>query len=89
MTTKSTILKLIRGNCLECCCDSPKEVELCQINCLLKDFRFGKDPHPARSSNFPKTSLTEVDFLKNEGLEGVRLPSPQVAGEKSPIIRVV
>jgi hypothetical protein len=89
MTTKGEILKAIRSNCLECCCGSSKEVELCPVECSLKSYRFGKDPNPSRMSNFPKTSLTQEDFLENSCLEGVRVPSSHFAGEKSPIIRVV
>ena len=34
--------KAIRNKCLDCCCDSPKEVSLCHIvDCDLWPFRFG------------------------------------------------
>ncbi len=71
MTTKNNILKEIRKHCLGCCCGSTKEVELCSVNCQLKPFRFGKDPSPSRKNNFVKSPLTEEEFLKNSGLEGV------------------
>jgi hypothetical protein len=32
----------IKNKCLDCCCDSPKEVSLCQIvDCPLWPYRFG------------------------------------------------
>jgi len=74
MTTKNTILKAIRQNCLDCCCHSVKEIELCQVKCSLKPFRFGKDPSPSRKSNFTKTSLTQEEFLKNSGHVGIDSP---------------
>lgn len=50
MTTKSELLRAIRSKCLDCCCDSSKEVSLCVIpNCPLFPLRLGKDPNPARS----------------------------------------
>lgn len=43
--TKSDLLKLVRAKCLNCCCDSPKEVDLCAVpGCSLFSVRFGKDP---------------------------------------------
>lgn len=46
MTTKAEILKTIRLHCLNCCCDSPKEVSLCSVECNLYPYRFGSDPNP-------------------------------------------
>lgn len=43
--TKTEILKRIRAKCLDCCCDSPKEVKLCPVEkCALWPLRFGIDP---------------------------------------------
>ena len=45
--TKSELLKAIRLHCLDCCCEQPKEVELCGCpTCHLFSLRFGKDPSP-------------------------------------------
>lgn len=73
MTTKNTILKDIRGHCLECCCGSTKEVELCPVECSLKPFRFGKDPNPnpSRTINFVKSHCIDEDFLENSGQIGI------------------
>ncbi len=41
-------LKAIRKKCLDCCCNSPQEVELCHIeSCALYPYRFGKNPKRA------------------------------------------
>lgn len=40
-----TPIKAIRKNCLDCCGDSYKEVELCEIDyCPLYPYRLGKRP---------------------------------------------
>jgi hypothetical protein len=45
---KIKTLKAIRSKCLECCCDSANEVNLCTVpNCGLFQFRFGKNPNRA------------------------------------------
>jgi len=74
MTTKNAILKAIRINCLDCCCSSTKEIELCSVKCSLKPFRFGKDPSPSRRSNFIKSPLAQEEFLKNSGHAGIDSP---------------
>ncbi len=39
-------LKAIRKKCLDCSCDSAKEVKLCTIpECALYPFRFGHNPN--------------------------------------------
>ena len=39
-------VKAIRAKCLDCCCNSKKEVELCTCEkCSLHPFRFGKNPY--------------------------------------------
>jgi hypothetical protein len=43
-----SILKAIRKKCLDCCGNSPREVELCRIEgCSLHSYRFGKNPKRA------------------------------------------
>lgn len=42
--SKTTPLKAIRAHCLECMCGSVKEVKLCEMNCPLHIYRFGKNP---------------------------------------------
>lgn len=42
-------VKAIRAKCLDCCCDSAKDVELCPVmGCALYPFRFGKNPYRAK-----------------------------------------
>jgi hypothetical protein len=49
LTTKTDLLKAIRGRCLDCCCYQPSEVAKCpSTGCSLWLFRFGRDPTPAR-----------------------------------------
>lgn len=49
MTTKSDLLKAIRGRCLDCCCHQPSEVTHCTARkCALWPYRTGRDPTPAR-----------------------------------------
>jgi hypothetical protein len=68
MTTKGTILKAIRRNCLACCCQSVKEVSNCKITgCELHPFRMGVDPNPTRTWRNIKTPLTGDEFSQNEG----------------------
>jgi len=39
-----TTIKAIRRHCLECVCNSPKEVKLCHIHtCSLWAYRFGRN----------------------------------------------
>lgn len=39
-------VKAIRAKCLDCCCDSSNEVELCTCTgCALYPFRRGKNPY--------------------------------------------
>lgn len=41
-----TPMKAIRAKCLDCCCDSAKEVKLCvSKDCALWPFRLGKNPN--------------------------------------------
>ena len=38
--------KAIRAKCVDCCCNSIREVELCTVSgCPLYPFRFGKNPY--------------------------------------------
>lgn len=44
-----TPLKAIRAKCLDCCCGSSHEVNLCPCsNCALYPFRYGKNPYRAK-----------------------------------------
>ena len=42
-------VKAIRTKCLDCCCGSAKEVDLCPCkDCSLHPFRYGKNPYRAK-----------------------------------------
>ena len=46
---RMTPIKAIRLKCLDCCCGSSKEVELCTVpKCTLWPYRFGKRPATAQ-----------------------------------------
>jgi len=50
--SKREPLAAIRLKCLDCVCESPKEVELCHVtDCSLWPFRFGVRPSTARKQN--------------------------------------
>ena len=43
-----TPIKAMRAKCLDCCCGSTKEIQLCPvIECPLYPYRFGKKPTQA------------------------------------------
>ena len=43
-----TPIKAMRAKCLDCCCGSTKEIQLCPvIECPLYPYRFGKKPTKA------------------------------------------
>lgn len=47
--TKNPV-KAIRLKCLDCCCGSIKEVDLCPCkDCSLYPFRYGKNPYSKRT----------------------------------------
>ena len=56
MTTKKGILQTIRRHCIECSGGSRTEADNCPVQrCLLRTFRFGRDPTPARGKSAVKT----------------------------------
>lgn len=70
MTTKYQILRDIRLNCMDCCNNSDKEVETCNVGinltstvgqCKLYPYRFGKDPNPAKGGRNPFAARTTKD----------------------------
>ncbi len=67
-----TPIKAIRAKCLDCCCGSAKEVELCPIpDCPLYPYRFGKNPNIKR----------EVTQVQLASLEKARL-SKKINGQE-------
>jgi hypothetical protein len=44
----------MQRKCLDCCCGSPKEVELCPVkDCALYPYRFGKRPGAGKRKMTP------------------------------------
>lgn len=42
-------LRAVRRKCLDCCCGSSKEVQLCTaVDCPIWEYRFGKMPKTAK-----------------------------------------
>lgn len=47
MRKRLTPVKAIRAKCLDCCCESVKEVRECTVkNCPLWPYRMGRRPRP-------------------------------------------
>ena len=66
--TNSTPLKAIRLKCLDCSCNSIKEVKLCVIpDCALYPYRFGKNPNIKRKKS-------SADHLRKHRLK----PNPKI-----------
>lgn len=62
-------VKAIRKNCLQCCCGSPKEVELCAItDCPSYPFRFGTNPYRAE-----RVLTDEQKERQSENLRSARM----------------
>lgn len=56
-----TPMKAMRRKCLDCCCGSPKEVELCPVTgCPLFAYRFGKRPGAVKRQATP----AQIERLK-------------------------
>jgi len=56
--------KAIRAYCLHCCLESSNEVALCQATeCELYEFRFGKNPHLARSVSEEQRQIARERML--------------------------
>lgn len=59
--TKTGLLKIIRKHCLWCSCDSAQEIKNCKIkDCLLRPYRFGKDPERRILSDVEKQRRVNV-----------------------------
>ena len=55
-------VKVLRLKCLDCCCGSSKEVQLCpSLNCPSWPWRFGKNPYrkSRELSDAEKAAVTE------------------------------
>lgn len=64
-------IKAIRAKCLDCCCWSYKEVDLCPATqCPLHPFRFGKNPYRKEMGEEQKEKarvrMTEYQAKKKE-----------------------
>lgn len=85
MTNNSTPLRGIRIKCLDCSCDSYKEVELCPIHdCGIYPFRFGAMPATVERrlregktpSGRPRKRRPEKGDPGEDGLGGILCLSP-------------
>lgn len=65
-------LRAIRNKCLDCTCNSPKEVELCPIaKCSLYPFRFGNNPFRKERSEAQKEATRKAfEKLRAKNAEG-------------------
>ncbi len=86
MTTKNTILKAIRINCLDCCGGSTKEIEKCTVECSMKPYRFGKDQSPSRINNIQKSPLPQDEFFQNSDHVGIDSPSSKLVSKNSQVV---
>lgn len=58
-----TPVRAIRKKCLDCCCDSPKEVRLCRSNgCAIYPWRMGVRPNTLARRDHRKKSSCAGDF---------------------------
>lgn len=54
------LLKIIRLRCLDCCCWQENEVKLCPAtDCILWDFRMGKNPIKKVLTNKERKKLSD------------------------------
>ena len=78
-----TPIKAIRVKCLDCCCGSAKEVELCPIpNCSLYPYRFGKNPNIKLSDE--QRAKRAAHFKNKASQQAARVPSATVEGNYTP-----
>ncbi len=66
-------LRAIRNKCLDCTCNSPREVEACPIaKCSLHPFRFGKNPYrKERSEAQMEATRRALEKLRAKNAGGV------------------
>ncbi len=68
MKMKLTPLKAIKKHCLECSGYEKKQVRECVIkDCVLYDFRKGKNPH-RKGSTLSKNTASSKGFEKSSSL---------------------
>ena len=69
-----TPMKAIRAKCLDCCCGSAHEVNLCPCEeCTLYPYRFGKNPSRrglVNGGSFAKTHGSTADLAHDPAAEG-------------------
>ena len=75
MPKSTNPVKVIREKCLDCCCGSIKQVELCpcESNCPLWPYRFGKNPFRKKVTRTEeqKARLAAFASRKNNGIIGM------------------
>lgn len=64
--SKSTILKAIKENCIECMGGQASEVKLCELEkCTLYKYRMGKDPDKKPRTLTDEQRAAAAERLKN------------------------
>ena len=59
-------VKAIREKCLDCCCGSKKEVELCPSEaCALYPFRFGRNPFRKKKEYTEEERAVMAERMRN------------------------
>lgn len=88
-----TPIKAIRTKCLDCCCGSAKEVELCPIpDCSLYPYRFGKNPNiklsdeqkARRAAHFKNKASQQAAQSIDTSREGNYTPDTEKNTENQP-----
>lgn len=75
---KQPLLKVIRGRCLDCCCEQPTEVRKCTAaRCANWPYRMGTDPFSNRKGNPnflppPRSKRPAMQGLSDEAWAGGR-----------------
>lgn len=54
---KVSVYKVIRNYCLECHCFQEAEVKRCEMDCVLRKYRMGKNPFPRKYSEETKAKM--------------------------------
>lgn len=68
-----TPIKAIRAKCLDCCCDHPREVRLCQCDvCPLWGYRMCVRP------GHPRAQLANEDVQREKLRATPRISAPEV-----------
>lgn len=91
-------VKAIRAKCLDCCCGSSNEGELCTCTgCALYPFRRGKNPY-RKNMSYPKSREPRlwrklsrirsiIAAIKTQTIQGYKHPTPNRFAAQPHLIR--